>query len=135
MNENQLSVVEYNSLVMDTIQEAFGKIKRFLDSGVGEWAVPVIILLVGLSSFGLGRLSAASEARPAVSVLQAASAAESREITVGGTVVASRSGGSYHFPWCAGAKTIKESNKVWFKDEAAAQKAGYTAAKNCEGLQ
>ena len=38
----------------------------------------------------------------------------------------------YHFTWCAGAKQIKESNKLWFDNESLAQKAGYTLAGNCQ---
>jgi len=37
----------------------------------------------------------------------------------------------YHFTWCAGAKQIKEANKLWFENESLAQKAGYTLAGNC----
>ena len=37
----------------------------------------------------------------------------------------------YHFTWCAGAKQIKETNKLWFETELLAQKAGYTLAGNC----
>ena len=37
----------------------------------------------------------------------------------------------YHFTWCSGAKSIKETNKIWFETEALAQQAGYTLAGNC----
>lgn len=47
-------------------------------------------------------------------------------------VVASKNSKLYHHTWCSGAKLIKESNKIWFADEAAAQKAGYTLAGNCQ---
>jgi hypothetical protein len=50
-------------------------------------------------------------------------------------VVASRTGKKYHFPWCAGARSIKESNKIWFISEQEARKAGYEPATNCKGLQ
>ena len=48
-------------------------------------------------------------------------------------VVASKSSTTkkYHFTWCAGAKQIKEENKLWFPTEVDAQKAGYTLAGNC----
>jgi hypothetical protein len=117
-----------------SIQELIGKIKATLDRRVGEWGIPVIVILVGLASFGLGRLSALEGAKPVVSVGNA-SAAAAPAIAVGGLIVASRTGSSYHYPWCAGADTIKEGNKVWFKDEAAAQKAGYKPAQNCRGLK
>src|SRR3989344_5880718 len=37
----------------------------------------------------------------------------------------------YHFTYCPGAKQIKESNKLWFETDVAAQKVGYTLAGNC----
>ena len=49
-------------------------------------------------------------------------------------VVASKASATkkYHFTWCAGAKQIKETNKLWFANESLAQKAGYTLAGNCQ---
>jgi hypothetical protein len=48
-------------------------------------------------------------------------------------VVVSKSSTSkkYHHPWCAGAKQIKEANRLWFASPAEAQAAGYTLAGNC----
>ena len=48
-------------------------------------------------------------------------------------VVASKASSTkkYHFTWCPGAKQIKETNKIWFENDIAAQKAGYTLAGNC----
>ncbi len=106
-----------------------------LDTRVGEWGIPVLVILVGLSSFGLGRLSAQQEMREAISVRSAPIAKDTRALVVGGLLVASKSGTSYHFPWCPGAETMKESNKVWFEDESAAKKAGYKPAGNCPGLR
>ena len=51
-----------------------------------------------------------------------------------GNFVASKKGTAYHFPWCPGAKRIKEKNKIWFQTKAAAEKAGYRPAANCPGL-
>ncbi len=49
-------------------------------------------------------------------------------------VVASKNGTTYHLLDCPGAKTIEEKNKIYFKDEASAQSAGYEPAQNCIGL-
>lgn len=48
-------------------------------------------------------------------------------------VVASKASSShlYHYTWCSGAQRIKETNKVWFANSAAAEAAGYTLAANC----
>lgn len=80
--------------------------------------LPAIVVLVGLSSFGLGRLS-----------VQKSSVAAS-----GGTeksFVASISGGKYYLPSCRGASQIKEENRIWFETAAQAQAAGYEPAENC----
>lgn len=55
-------------------------------------------------------------------------------VTGGGEYVASKTGKSYHLPWCAGAKQIKEANKIYFSSKAEAEAAGYAPAKNCKGI-
>ena len=120
---------------MHRIQEEWLKIKALADQGVGEWGIFAIVVLVGLSSFALGRLSALQEGRAVVSVHEASQLASPRGVYMGGLVVASRSGSSYYFPWCGGGEKINEGNKVWFKTEQEAKAAGYAPAKNCKGLQ
>lgn len=116
------------------IQETWLKVKWGVESALGEWGISLIVILVALSSFGLGRLSASEASKPAVSVSQAPFEAEPRGMAIGGLVVASRNGKVYHFPWCGGADQISAANKVWFSSEEAAQKAGYTPSKSCKGL-
>lgn len=48
--------------------------------------------------------------------------------------VGSKSGTKYHLMTCAGAKRIKEENKVFFATAADAEAAGYSPAANCPGL-
>lgn len=119
---------------MLNIAETRLKIKNWTEDAIAEWGLVAIVMLVGLASFGLGRLSALEEAKPAISIRQAQTASAAESLTVGGLVVASRKGSSYHYPWCPGAAAIAEGNKVWFKSEEAARKAGYSPAKNCKGL-
>ena len=87
--------------------------------------LPIIVVLVGLSAFGLGRLSAAGESAPLV---------QNNEAPYSANFVASKSGASYYLPSCGGVAKIKEENRVWFATVAEAQAAGYTAAINCPGL-
>ena len=124
---------------METITEIWSKGKRFL---LGEAFVPILIILVGFASFGLGRLSVTGDAAPPVRILgteskypeegQAAGAGQS---LASGAVVGSRNSDKYHFPWCSGAQRISEANKVTFASAAEARAAGYTPAANCEGLE
>ncbi len=110
------------------------EIKAQADTLLPDVAVPVIVLCIGLASFGLGRLSALEEAKPPVTIGKAPAAAEPKALFLGGEVVAARSGSVYYFPWCGNATKMSSVNKVWFKDERAAQAAGYAPAKNCKGL-
>lgn len=116
------------------IQGFRAKIKGYADDAIGEWGLFALVLLVGLGSFGLGRLSALYEAKPLIGISQASAAAISPILAPGGQFVASRTGEVYYYPWCAGALKIKPENQRWFATETAAQKAGYRAAKNCKGL-
>jgi len=126
-----------------SIPEIQEKVKTLFS---GDLYLVLIILLVGLASFGIGRLSVEESRHESIrieypahgkTVEQVASAArpvpsaESSE----GKYVASKNGTKYHLPWCASAKRIKEENKIWFDSVEEAQKAGYAAAANCPGLE
>jgi len=133
-----------------SIKELIIKIKHFWQTntaGRDKALTIAVIILVGTASFGLGRLSAYetkkepvtiemsefsenSEAKTKPTVL-----GESLDLKEGGEVVASKTGDKYHFPWCAGAKRILESNKIYFKSAEEAKAAGYLPAANCKGLE
>ena len=102
----------------------------------------IVVIIVGMASFGLGRLSAPENRVESVAI---ENPYPSSELVLGGgesvlvsseegKFVASRSGTKYHFPWCSGAKRIKEENKLWFVTKEDAEAAGYEPAKNCKGL-
>lgn len=109
------------------------------------FVVPLIIIFVGVGSFGLGRLSAMDEFRGTLAV-QGAEPAQTQKFVsqpaaaaaAAGVAeekfVASRSGSKYYLPTCAGAKSIKEENKIWFMTAQEAQDRGYEPAANCKGL-
>jgi hypothetical protein len=130
------------------------------EGSAGKYYTALIIILVGLSSFGLGRLSAFDESRQPITIeeegiasanaetkTQTASIAKSTGETVppaaaaggktlqprSGQIVASRNGTKYYFPWCA--SNIAEKNKIWFNSESDARAKGYQPATNCKGLK
>lgn len=131
----------------------YEKLKRWLqdDTLFGV----CLVVLVGVGSFGLGRLSV-QEQVPAVATTPAASfqslvptgvpEAVGESIPASSpnlvpppasgndVVVASRSGTKYHLPSCPGAKQIKPENMIEFSSISAAEAAGYTPAANCPGL-
>ena len=110
--------------------------------------IPALIIFIAFSAFGLGRLST-FESNTKQSIVfepimygantnQAFVAKNSDtdflQTNTNGSLVASKNGSKYHFPWCSGAQRIKEENKLWFNTTTDARNAGYTPAANCKGL-
>lgn len=138
-----------------SINQFKDKIKGFIISQKIEILLSLIIIFVGLASFGLGRLSVSEAQNDSIKIektVLGASAALSSDNKVkpdshidtqtpqqasqtSAQVVASKSGTKYHFPWCSGAKRISEKNKIVFNSIEEARKAGYTPASNCKGLE
>ena len=101
----------------------------------------LIIFLIGIASFGLGRLSASlPEKEPirledtSIPASTAEQAASSTPAAKSGSYVASKSGTVYYASWCSGISRIREENKVWFQTKEEASAAGFRPAKNCPGL-
>ncbi len=113
-----------------SLTEHLNKIKPLL--------LPINIVLLGTLIFGLWRYNEIEAAKTPVLIHSAPTneAGEAKEATpTTGTLVGSKNGTKYHYPWCGGAKRIKEENKVWFASAAVARAAGYTPAANCPGLE
>ena len=125
------------------------KIADFLRSRKGQDVILVVtVVLLGVVSFGLGRMSGDHASLQPITVyipveqvsdsaLQTGSAVQGGE---GGyemqkNYVASKSGAVYHLPSCPGAQRIKDENKVWFTTQEDARAAGLRPAANCKGLE
>ncbi len=125
------------------------KIKTWLASKDGnDVLIGAIVILVGLSGFGLGRISAASKSAPGVviegtviPVEQFASAGQAAAITgvedrrastsqTSGAIFASKNGTKYYFTHCS--SRVKEENKIWFTTEDEALAAGFTKSSTCK---
>ena len=94
--------------------------------------IVILIIFSSTASFGLGRLSKIEESRPDLQISSVANVLNDQEIA--GKYVASKNGTKYHLPWCSGAQTISEINKIWFETKEEAENRGYTPAKNCKGI-
>lgn len=124
------------------------KVKEWFSVNRADLFVAAVIFFVGLSSFGLGRLSVIWPQKEPITIenhesrvmnhgdegAQGNDKAASILRSVNGRYVASKSGKYYHYPWCPGAQKIKEANKIWFDTKEEAKKAGYKPAGNCSGL-
>lgn len=141
------------------LQDIPEKIKVFSRKWREEIIISLIILLVALLAFGLGRLSVLYEREGGFEIIypensQGASAIQAGGLKLeggskknlqpsnfnlppplgGGGYIASKTGAKYHLPWCSGAQRIKEENKIYFETKEAAERAGYTPAGNCKGI-
>ncbi|MES2416125.1 MAG: hypothetical protein V4504_00260 [Patescibacteria group bacterium] len=133
------------------------KIKYFLQSEKGkDLLIILIIILVGLASFMLGRLSKQAqnsdfkviypeEQANAISGLNSAKNSQNQQISVPkvsaindenisipqGNFFASKRGKKYYPLGCSAGKTIKDTNKVWFATGEDASKAGFELSSSC----
>ena len=126
---------------MPILRDILLKIKGFPRLLKGDGFIIIVIILVACASFGLGRLSMFYGQKGALEIVypEENGAEEQTGLVLGaeatgGQYVASKSGSKYHFPWCAGAQSIKEENKIWFDSKEEAMAAGYAPAANCKGL-
>ena len=128
-----------------SIHPILEKIKALtLKVGFEGFIMILIIILVGLAGFGLGRQSTAGESSPIIiqngaddnisSILP-----NSEPETLAGVknsastnIVSSKNGTKYYFTWCSGVGRIQEQNKVYFTNEKEAIEAGYTKASGCK---
>ena len=135
-----------------SINDYTEKIKGFIQSDQGkDVLVILIVILVGLGSFELGRLSkdndsiglnnnqyqtgsvlAVPDTNMGDSGYSNSNASESISATNSSeNYFASKTGKKYYPVGCAAGKTIKDINKVWFTTSAAAEKAGYAPSSAC----
>ncbi len=106
-----------------------------------------IIVGVGISAFGLGRLSLDNNINNIknenITILDLDKLPENQysndnEIYIEQSFqqeekmyVASKNGKMYYSLGCSGAKRIKVENQIWFRTSEDAEKSGYTKASSC----
>ena len=101
-----------------------------------DWSiseVPAMHAAAAMPEAGQGAWQKATDAQAATSTKKSVAPTTAAPATTG-KYVASKSGSKFYLPSCAGAKRIRDENKVWFETEAAAEAAGYSPAANCKGL-
>lgn len=132
------------------------KIKQFVENDKGkDILVIIIIILIGLGSFGLGRLSKNSsnngikveyEGQEEANVLGSMEAKngdlsdlsvnsnilQKSEKSTSGNFFASNRGSKYYSVSCSAGKTIKQENRVYFMTSSEAEKAGYELSSSCK---
>lgn len=126
------------------ISEYPEKVKGWVSENRTDLLTALIIFLIGMASFGLGRLSIVLPQKEPIRLEDIGFSQEQQEKQAAdipgptalknGTFVASKSGSVYYAIWCSGVSRIREENKVWFQTKEAAKAQGYRPAKNCPGL-
>ena len=126
------------------------KIKGFMQSEKGkDIMIVIIVILVGLSSFELGRLSKETN-QSGIKILntdekgysdqnlnqienQSANVFSATNSTISNskTFFASSRGTKYYTTSCSAGKTIKLENRVYFQTGEEAQQAGYVLSSSC----
>ena len=108
----------------------------------------IIIILVGLISFELGRLSKENRSSnlkieyPApitgpqgveqeASAISAVNNLEASLPTASKNFFASKKGKKYYSLSCSAGKSIKQENRVYFETREGAEKAGYALSSSC----
>ena len=131
------------------------KIKQFIENILqskegNDILVVIIVILVGLGSFELGRLST-SNTQQGIKInynqitltqvnpntLDKNNTLNQNSIKINNTdnanksFFASKKGKKYYSLGCSAGKTIKESNRIYFKTSDEAEKMGYTLSSSC----
>ena len=106
--------------------------KSFLKNNQNQILTSLALVFVGLSCFALGRLTVQRDLQATFIPAQEKGeevAKEGQALSVNEIsdiyFVGSKSGSKYHWPWCSFAQKIKEENKIFFKSEEEAKRAGY----------
>ena len=125
-----------------------GKAKQFIESEHGkDILIIVIVILTGLGSFELGRLSKQDE-RSGIKIEytnqdlslvgnQSASIISTTNSTKvqsnsNKNFFASNRGTKYYSIGCSGGQNLKMENRIYFETKEAAEKAGYTLSSSCQ---
>jgi len=115
-------------------------IKSWIESEKGkDVLIVVIVILVGLISFELGRMSKENDSSgikieyPNQDENQPANVVSAADLTnsTSKNFFASNRGTKYYSIGCSAGKTIKQENRVYFSTGEEAQKAGYDLSSSC----
>jgi hypothetical protein len=125
-------------------------IQNFLESQKGKDVLTVVIvILVGLGSFELGRLSKENSSAglkieypsqeegigQATNVILATETTKGNfsqnSNSIGKNFFASSRGSKYYTISCSAGKTIKQENRIYFATGEEAQAAGYSLSSSC----
>ncbi len=127
------------------INDFFNKIKGKISIDNTTIMCFFVLILVALSSFGLGRMSMNNEINSKLKLENENIQVVKSEVGKSGEeellnevdhekkkmYIASKNGKLYYSTGCSGAKRISEKNALWFANREDAEKSGYVFASSC----
>ena len=118
------------------------KITNWIESEKGkDILIVIIVILVGLGSFELGRLSKGKSSSgvkieyPNQTPNQSLRSLETNVISSAKNernFFASNRGSKYYSIGCSAGKTIKQENRIYFTTKEEAERAGYELSSSCQ---
>jgi len=121
------------------------KIKQFWESEKGkDILIVIIVILVGLVSFELGRLSKdnaqeglkieyeGQNSATGNAIASLDNLMPANTVSVGKNFFASSKGSKYYTISCSAGKTIKQENRIYFATGEEAKVAGYELSSSCD---
>jgi len=131
-----------------SINDFLNKIKS--KTGIDKVTIVYLLIIVGvgISSFGLGRISLNNNLNENsdgdIAITETKNLLENQNITnneISSTqstqskekrYVASKNGKMYYSLGCSGAKRINPENEIWFSTSEDAEKSGYALSSTCK---
>jgi hypothetical protein len=120
-----------------SITDFVNKIKEIKDIDNFTYLYLIIIVFIGLSAFGLGRLSVSGKEEITSSIVSTKEQVQTNNISDSANNIteknflASKNGKLYYTIECSGAKRIAEKNIIWFSTNSEAELAGYKMSASC----
>lgn len=118
------------------INDFLDKIKSRFDIDNSVFVYSFVIILVGISSFGLGYLykgvSANDKSVKDITIEDKDIKNTNDNVIVEKNYVASKNGKMFYPSGCSSANRIKEENRVWFSTSEEAISSGYELSSTCK---
>jgi len=113
------------------IKDFFNKIKSIFAIDIYYIMCLLIIVVVAVSAFGLGRLSMYKDNIKGGSSVSILNRVVNSKNTLSKNYVASKTGKIYYGINCSTVSRIKIENRIYFNSKIDAESSGYILSKNC----
>jgi hypothetical protein len=120
------------------IEEKIKRIIWALPNLAQTYFRPICIILLAFLCLGVWQIHAENIQKTGLKIEKMVldqNNSQTTDVGLSQTVIGSKTGSKYYFPWCGALKRIKLENQISFASPELAQAAGYTPASNCKGVK